>query len=80
MAIEADCPIVLMAIAGTDQVLKRFPPRASVQIKVLPPLRPQPDETPLALTDRLMFTLAQAPPEEMRGVYREVPNGFEMKM
>jgi hypothetical protein len=39
-------------------------------------LQPKINETPLALTDRLMFTLAQALPEEMRGVYAEVPEGF----
>jgi hypothetical protein len=32
----------------------------------------------LALTDRLMFTLAQALPEEMRGVYAEMPEGFKV--
>jgi hypothetical protein len=35
-----------------------------------------PGETPLALTDRLMFTLAAALPVEMRGVYAEMPKGF----
>ena len=43
-----------------------------------PPLaHPHEGETPLALTDRSMFTLAQAPPSEMRGVYAEVPPGFD---
>jgi hypothetical protein len=42
----------------------------------LPPLLPKPGETPLALTDGLMFALASALPEEMRGVYAEVPRGF----
>jgi len=35
------------------------------------------DEIPLALTDLLMFTLAQALPEAMRGVYSKVPQVFE---
>jgi len=78
LAIEANCPIVLMAVTGSDQFSKRFPRRAGVQITLLPPLRPKPGENPLALTDRLMFTLAGALPEEMRGVYAEVPEGFEM--
>ena len=33
-------------------------------------------ETPLALTDRLMFRIASVLPEEMRGVYAEIPKGF----
>lgn len=78
LAIEANCPIVLMAVMGSNRFFKHFPRRARVHIRILPPLRPKPGENPLALTDRLMFTLAQALPEEMRGVYAEKPRGFEM--
>lgn len=77
MAIEAHCPILPVTVTGSDKFFKQFPQRARVQISVLPLLQPKTDETPLALTDRLMFTLAQALPEEMRGVYAEVPMGFE---
>lgn len=77
LAIEADCPIVPVAVVGSDQFFKQFPHRARVQIAFLPPLHPKMSETPLALTDRLMFTLAQALPKEMRGVYAEAPPGFE---
>jgi 1-acyl-sn-glycerol-3-phosphate acyltransferase len=76
LAIEAGCPIVPMAIVGSDRFFKRLPHRARVQILILPPILPNPDESPLALTDRLMFTLAQALPESMRGVYKEIPAGF----
>lgn len=78
LAIEADCPIVPMSVVASDQFLKTFPRRTRVQITLLPALLPGPGEYPLALTDRLMFTLAQALPEEMRGVYAETPKGFEM--
>ena len=76
MAIEADTPIIPMAIIGSDKFFKRFPRRAHVTVSLLPPILPNPGETPLALTDRLMFTLAAALPEKMRGVYAEVPRGF----
>ena len=76
LAIEADCPLVPMAIVGTDRFFRRFPLRAHVTITLLPPLIPNHGETPLALTDRLMFALASALPEEMRGVYAQVPKGF----
>ncbi|MGZ9226629.1 MAG: lysophospholipid acyltransferase family protein [Anaerolineales bacterium] len=79
LAIEAHCPILPMAIVGSDQFFKRFPQRTRVLIRLLPPLMPKPGENPLALTDRLMFTLAQGLPEEMRGVYAEVPEGFKIK-
>ncbi len=76
MSIETDTPIVPMAITGSDKFFKRFPRRARVTVRLLPPIVPHPGETPLALTDRLMFTLASALPIEMRGVYAETPKGF----
>jgi len=77
MALENNCPVVPMIVIGTDEFFKHFPRRATVTVKLLPPLLPHPGETPLALTDRLMFSMAAALPEEMRGVYTEVPKGFE---
>jgi 1-acyl-sn-glycerol-3-phosphate acyltransferase len=76
MAIDNNCPIVPMVVTGTDDFFKRFPRRANVTVKLLPPLLPHPGETPLSLTDRLMFGMAAALPEDMRGVYAEVPKGF----
>lgn len=77
LAIEVDCPILPMAISGSDEFFKHFPRRARVTVTFLSPLLPKPGETPLALTDRLMFALASALPEDMRGVYAEIPKGFE---
>ena len=77
LAIEMKSPIVPMVVVGTDGFFKRFPHRANVTVKLLPPLLPNPGETPLALTDRLMFSMATALPEDMRGVYAEIPKGFE---
>jgi 1-acyl-sn-glycerol-3-phosphate acyltransferase len=77
MAIETDSPIVPMVLTGTDGFFKGFPRRANVTVKLLPPLLPNPGETPLALTDRLMFRMASALPEDMRGVYAEIPKGFD---
>jgi len=77
LAIENKCPIVPMAVVGTDQFFKRFPRKTPVTIRLLPPVLPHPIDTPLSLTDRLMFALASGLPEEMRGVYAEIPEGFE---
>lgn len=79
LSIELLCPIVPTAIVGSDLFFKRFPRRTRVSVRFLPPLLPRLGESPLALTDRLMFTLAQALPEEMRGVYANVPTGFRSK-
>jgi len=77
MAIEMNCPIIPMTLVGTNHFLKRFPRRASVTVKLLPSILPNPNDTPLSLTDRLMFTLAAGLPESMRGVYAEVPKGYD---
>ena len=77
MSIENKCPIVPMVVIGTDQFFKHFPRRTNVTVELLPPLSPSPGETPLSLTDRLMFSMAAALPEDMRGVYAEIPKGFE---
>lgn len=78
MAIDAKCPIVPMVVTGTDRFFKGFPHRANVTVMLLPPLMPNSGETPLALTDRLMFSMAAALPEDMRGVYAEIPKWFEL--
>ncbi|HBY08941.1 MAG TPA: 1-acyl-sn-glycerol-3-phosphate acyltransferase [Chloroflexi bacterium] len=76
-ALEAGCPILPVAITGTEKVLKHFPQRAAVTVTFGEPIYPQKGENPLALTDRLMFTLAGMLPPELRGVYAERPRGFD---
>ena len=76
MAIEMNCPIIPVAVIGSDHVFKQFPQRSNLTIKLLPPILPNSNDTPLSLTDRLMFTLAAGLPESMRGVYAEIPRGF----
>ena len=76
LALDANCPIVPMAVVGTDSFFKRFPHRTRVTIKLLPPILPKPGESAIALMDRVMFSLANGLPEDMRGVYAEVPKGF----
>lgn len=78
MAIETGSLIIPMVVIGTDKLFKRFPRRESVNIIFLPALIPISGETPLSLTDRLMFSIAAALPEDMRGVYAEIPRGFRI--
>ncbi len=77
LALEANCPIVPMAVIGTDKFFRNFPRRAPVTIKLLPAIFPHPNDTPLSLTDRVMFALADGLPQSLRGVYAAVPKGFE---
>jgi 1-acyl-sn-glycerol-3-phosphate acyltransferase len=76
LALNANCPIVPMAVIGADSFFTRFPHRTQVTIKLLPPILPKPGEPALALIDRVMFALAKELPENKRGVYAEVPKGF----
>ncbi len=76
LALDANCPVVPMAVIGTDGFFEHFPRRTHVTITILPPILPKSGETPLALMDRIMFALAAGLPENMRGVYAEIPRGF----
>jgi len=78
LAIEAGCPIVPLAIAGTSQLFRKFPRRARVTVTCMPPLLPASGETALALTERMMFTLASGLPESLRGVYASEPRRQEL--
>src|SRR5258706_16143500 len=64
LAIEATCPIVSMTIIGTDKFFKGFPRPTCVTINFWPPFLPKPGETPLALSYRLLITLAPGLPKE----------------
>jgi 1-acyl-sn-glycerol-3-phosphate acyltransferase len=79
LAIETNSPIVPMAIVGSDRFFQRLPRRTRVHITLLPLLEPRPEETPLALTDRLMFRLANVLPPDMRGVYARAAEGFRVR-
>lgn len=75
-ALYADCPIIPVTIYGTENMFQQFPKRTLVSIQIGEPLFPVEGESPLALTDRLMFTIADMLPAELRGVYAERPIGF----
>jgi 1-acyl-sn-glycerol-3-phosphate acyltransferase len=76
LALAVGCPIVPMAVMGTQRIFHRFPKRALVSITLGAPLFPQHAESALALTDRLMFALADLLPPDQRGVYTQHPLGF----
>mgnify|MGYP000500527195 CR=1 FL=1 len=78
LAIAASCPLVPMAVAGTQRIFRGSLIRTPVTVTIGEPLHARPGESPLDLTDRLMFTLADMLPEELRGVYAERPRGFQV--
>ena len=76
LAIATQCPLVPLALTGTQHIFQHGLSRANVRVQVGKPILPRPDDSPLSLTDTLMFTLAEMLPERMRGVYAEHPRGF----
>ncbi len=76
LALASHCPVIPVGIHGTREVLRHFPRRARVDIRIGDPIYPLPTDTPASLTDRMMFALASLLPQATRGVYRLHPSGF----
>jgi len=76
LAIDANCPLVAVSIDGIQNLFKKFPRRTVVRVVIAPPIWPKRDDSPLVLTDTLMYTLAENLPVELRGVYAKKPKGF----
>ena len=70
LAIKSKRPLIPIAITGTHRVLQqRWPLRVPVQVRFGEPLHPLPNESPQELTERMMHTIADMLPANMRGVY-----------
>ena len=76
LAQAASCPILPVAIHGPQYMFRHFPRRTQVYITMGAAITPQPGETVLNLTDRVMFAIADMLPPEARGVYLHRPPGF----
>jgi 1-acyl-sn-glycerol-3-phosphate acyltransferase len=77
LAIEENCPLVVLSVDGIQNLFKDFPRRALVKIMIASPIIPTSHDHPLSLTDKAMFVMAANLPEELRGVYAESAKGFE---
>jgi 1-acyl-sn-glycerol-3-phosphate acyltransferase len=69
MAIQFGLRVVPVAIEGTPYLFKRVFPRPRVRITVCPPIQADRSMTADELTERVMRTIADQLPLEMRGVY-----------
>jgi 1-acyl-sn-glycerol-3-phosphate acyltransferase len=76
LAIETGCPLVVVSVDGIQKLFKTFPRRTHVNLVVAAPIFPARGDSPLSLTDTMMFTMAKNLPPELRGVYSDVPKGF----
>lgn len=75
-ALLTGVPIVPVGVVGTDQMFKRFPQRTRIKIVVGAPIYPIADDSPIELTDQVMFALADLLPPRLRGVYAQRPDRF----
>jgi len=76
LALSANTPLLPVTIEGIQHLFTGFPRRTRVRVSICEPIHPDPGELPLALTDRLMYTLAQNLPPYLRGVYADFPSDF----
>jgi len=76
LAITANCPVIPLAVNGTQRLFKRFPRRNLVTIHIGALIYPDEDVSPLEFTDQVMFALAAMLPLELRGVYAQKPEGL----
>ena len=70
LALSAQCPVVPVAIFGTQYMLKKFPQRTNIHISIGAPLFPEANESQNTLTKRIMLGIAEMLPIEARGAYR----------
>jgi len=76
LSIKLDCPILPVGLHGPQYMLRHFPRRTSVSAVFGELIYPEKGDTPLSLTDRMMFEIAALLPSEQRGVYAFHPSGF----
>lgn len=77
LALATGSPILPAALHGPQYLFRRFPRRTLIYVTFGEPIYPDADDSALSLTDRFMFALAARLPEELRGAYRQRPQGFE---
>jgi 1-acyl-sn-glycerol-3-phosphate acyltransferase len=76
LAINTGCPLVPVAIQGTQHMFKSVSNKSPVVVNIGTPIYPGQSDSTLGLTDTLMFTLAGMLPPELRGAYAQKPEGF----
>lgn len=77
LSIQKNCPIVPTAITGTHTMFHNFPRRSEISIIVGESIILMPGESTLGFTDRMMYSIADMLPKELRGVYSQRPKGFD---
>ncbi|GAB4531933.1 MAG: lysophospholipid acyltransferase family protein [Anaerolineales bacterium] len=69
LALAADCPIVPLAVDGTQRLFSRFPLPSPVRMSLGTPIYPAAGDDAEVLTGRVMRAIADMLPEAARGLY-----------
>ncbi len=69
LALAAQCPVVPLALNGTQRMFNRFPGRTRITMRLGAPVYAQKGEDAEALTERVMQSIAANLPPDLRGVY-----------
>jgi 1-acyl-sn-glycerol-3-phosphate acyltransferase len=78
LSVKMDCPIIPVAIEGTERMYKNLPHRSVITMNIGEAITGREGESILGLTDRLMFKIAEMLPLNLRGVYANKPQGFDL--
>ncbi|MEI7849257.1 MAG: lysophospholipid acyltransferase family protein [Chloroflexota bacterium] len=70
LAIELSCPVVVVSVSGIQNLLRTFPKKTVVEVNIAPQIFAERGDSPLSLTDKIMYTMAENLPIELRGVYK----------
>lgn len=76
LSMKLNCPILPVALHGTQTMMKQFPQRAAIWVSIGDPVYPSVQDTHASLIERVMFAIAEMLPENLRGAYQYHPPGF----
>jgi 1-acyl-sn-glycerol-3-phosphate acyltransferase len=69
LAIKMNCPIIPIALAGAQDILKKPFKRAVVNLIICPPVLPEDGLSPFDLTKKYMQVISRNLPPSLRGIY-----------
>lgn len=69
LALAAGCPVIPVAISGTERVLQQGFHRPVVRIQIAEPIPTRPAIGAIELTDRIMHSISEMLPKSLQGVY-----------
>jgi 1-acyl-sn-glycerol-3-phosphate acyltransferase len=67
LALQAQCPIIPVALDGTQRIFVHFPCRTHVTVNISEPIIPETGDDPALITQKMMDAIADMLPDELKG-------------